>query len=124
VTETLEQKVQRVLRENVALIPYDARWPELFRSEKEHLLASFPRFIRRIEHFGSTAVPGLPAKPIVDMLIEVADLDVTRQRSHPYWKLRVTIISGVRPSATTSHPSTHGSSSATQPRTLVHTTCT
>jgi GrpB-like predicted nucleotidyltransferase (UPF0157 family) len=37
----------------------------------------------RIEHYGSTAVPGLAAKPIIDMLIEVTDLDTTRTRVAP-----------------------------------------
>lgn len=45
----------------------------------EHLLSCSPRdLIKRIEHFGSTAVPGLPAKPIVDILVEVTDLTETR----------------------------------------------
>jgi len=39
--------------------------------------------IRRIEHFGSTAVPGLAAKPIVDILVEVTDLNETRVRIAP-----------------------------------------
>jgi len=72
-----------VLREDVAVVPYDACWPDLFCSEKKHLLASFPQVIRRIEHFGSTAVPGLPAKPIVDMLIEVSDLDLAQLEIAP-----------------------------------------
>src|SRR5512142_555542 len=77
--ETLEERIQRVVRENIAIVAYDPRWPELFRKEKEHLLACLPSgLIRRMEHFGSTAVPGLAAKPIVDMLVEVADLNRTR----------------------------------------------
>ncbi|MBI5836459.1 MAG: GrpB family protein [Candidatus Eisenbacteria bacterium] len=73
--ETPEQRVQRVTREEVAIAPYDPAWPELFRQESEHLLSCLSReLIRRIEHFGSTAVPGLAAKPIVDMLVEVTDL--------------------------------------------------
>jgi len=68
----------------VAIVPYDPRWPELFRQEKEHLLACLPNeLIRRIEHFGSTAVPGLAAKPIVDMLVEVTDLEATKARIVP-----------------------------------------
>ena len=64
------------MREEVAIVPYDPHWPELFRMEKEHLLSCLPNeLIRRIEHFGSTAVPGLAAKPIVDILVEVTDLD-------------------------------------------------
>lgn len=39
--------------------------------------------VGRIEHFGSTAVPGLAAKPIIDMLVEVADLEATRARIVP-----------------------------------------
>ena len=70
--ETLEEKVARVVKEDVAVVPYDPRWPEMFQEEKEHLLSCLPNtLITRIEHFGSTAVPGLSAKPIVDMLIEV-----------------------------------------------------
>src|SRR5262249_61156337 len=52
--ETLEQRIQRVAQEDVAITPYDPRWPELFRQEKGHLLNCLPNeLIRRIEHFGS-----------------------------------------------------------------------
>jgi GrpB-like predicted nucleotidyltransferase (UPF0157 family) len=82
--ETLEQKVARVVKEEVAVVPYDPRWPERFAEEKRHLLACLPAdLIRRIEHFGSTAVPGLAAKPIVDLLVEVTSLDQTRERIAP-----------------------------------------
>lgn len=43
-------------------------WPELFEAEKAHLLAALGSQFIAIEHFGSTAVPGLDAKPIIDML--------------------------------------------------------
>jgi len=82
--ETPEQRIQRVVREEVAIAPYDPAWPRRFRAEREHLSACLPdELIRRIEHFGSTAVPGLAAKPIVDMLVEVTDLRATRVRVAP-----------------------------------------
>jgi GrpB-like predicted nucleotidyltransferase (UPF0157 family) len=82
--ETLEQRIQRVTREEVAIVPYDSRWPELFRRERDHLLSCLPNdLVRRVEHFGSTAVPGLAAKPIVDLLVEVTDLQATRVRIAP-----------------------------------------
>ena len=82
--ETLEQRIQRVVQEEVAVVPYDPRWPEMFRREKEHLLSCLPNdLIRRVEHFGSTAVPGLAAKPVVDVLVEVTDLRATRVRIAP-----------------------------------------
>jgi GrpB-like predicted nucleotidyltransferase (UPF0157 family) len=82
--ETPKQRVQRVVREKVALSPYDPAWPASFLSEKEHLLSCLPRdLVRRVQHFGSTAVPGLAAKPIVDILVEVTDLEATKVRIAP-----------------------------------------
>jgi len=82
--ETLEEKISRVVKEEVVLVAYDPRWPVMFEQERLHLLSCLPAgLIRRIEHFGSTAVPGLCAKPIVDMLVEVTSLEETRQRIAP-----------------------------------------
>lgn len=82
--ETPEQRIERVVREEIAIHPYDPRWPESFRREAEHLQSCLPaELVRRIEHFGSTAVPGLAAKPIVDILVEVTDLQATRERIAP-----------------------------------------
>jgi len=82
--ETLEEKIARVVKEDVAVVPYDPRWPEVFEQERLHLMACLPSGLaRRIEHFGSTAVPGLAAKPIVDILVEVTSLEDTRQRIAP-----------------------------------------
>jgi len=82
--ETLEQRIQRAVEEDVSVVPYDPRWPEQFRQEREHLLACLPReLIGRIEHFGSTAVHNLAAKPVIDILVEVTDLEATRMRIVP-----------------------------------------
>jgi len=82
--ETKQERVERVTGEEVVVRPYDFDWPESFRRERRHLLSCLPaELIRRVEHFGSTAVPGLAAKPIVDMLIEVTDLEDTKARIVP-----------------------------------------
>ncbi|NER80074.1 MAG: GrpB family protein [Leptolyngbya sp. SIO1D8] len=82
--ETLSQKIQRVLQDKIELVPYDPAWPQQFQQEKAHLLACLPsHLINRIEHFGSTAVPGLAAKPVVDMLVEVTSLAITREQVPP-----------------------------------------
>lgn len=82
--ETLEEKIARAVKEDIAVVPYDSRWPEMFEHERLHLLSCLPNdLLRRIEHFGSTAVPGLSAKPIVDILVEVASLDETKRRIVP-----------------------------------------
>ena len=82
--ETLEEKIARVLKEEVAVVPYDPRWPEMFEQERLHLMSCLPAdLVKRIEHFGSTAVPGLSAKPIVDILVEVTSLDETKRMIAP-----------------------------------------
>ncbi len=82
--ETLEEKIERVVREGIDVVPYDPIWPERFEQERHHLLSCLPAgLITRIEHFGSTAVAGLAAKPIVDILVEVTSLEETRERIAP-----------------------------------------
>lgn len=82
--ESPEERVRRVLAEPIEIVPWDPAWPEAFRREKEHLESCLPAdLVGRIEHFGSTAVPGLAAKPVVDMLVEVRDLEATRARIVP-----------------------------------------
>ncbi|MEM7385886.1 MAG: GrpB family protein [Verrucomicrobiota bacterium] len=77
--ETQDEKIARVLKDRVALVPWNPAWPVRFEEEKKHLMeVAAPGLIVRIEHFGSTAVPGLTAKPVIDMLIEVTCLEKTR----------------------------------------------
>jgi GrpB-like predicted nucleotidyltransferase (UPF0157 family) len=82
--ETLEDKIARVVKEEVAVVPYDPCWPEEFEQERLHLQSCLPAdLVKRIEHFGSTAVPGLSIKPIVDILVEITSLEETKQRIAP-----------------------------------------
>ena len=53
--------------EPVHLVDYDALWPTLFREEAKRLAEALPD--AAIEHIGSTAVPGMVAKPIVDIMV-------------------------------------------------------
>jgi len=62
-------------RRAIVIAPYDPAWPERFEVERERIAAALGPRALRIEHIGSTSVPGLAAKPIVDVLVEVASLD-------------------------------------------------
>jgi GrpB-like predicted nucleotidyltransferase (UPF0157 family) len=57
----------------IVLVAYDDRWPETFRTAAERVSDVLGDRALRIEHVGSTSVPGLAAKPIIDMLLAVAD---------------------------------------------------
>jgi GrpB-like predicted nucleotidyltransferase (UPF0157 family) len=59
----------------VRVVPYDRSWPERFEAERRRLRAALSGRAGRIEHFGSTAVPDLAAKPIVDILVEIDDIE-------------------------------------------------
>lgn len=57
----------------ITLVEYDSRWPELFEREAERVRSALGNKALQVEHVGSTSVPGLCAKPIIDMLLVVAD---------------------------------------------------
>jgi GrpB-like predicted nucleotidyltransferase (UPF0157 family) len=64
-----------VAADDVTLVPYDPAWPDLFAQEAARLrLVLDPTQVVGIEHFGSTAVPGLIAKPIIDILVAARSL--------------------------------------------------
>ena len=76
--------VARALQEHVEIVAYDPAWPQRFAAEAAHLRSLLPgELIGRIEHFGSTAVPGLSATPLIPMLVEVRTLEDVAQHIAP-----------------------------------------
>ncbi len=57
----------------ITLVAYDPRWPELFEREAKRIRSVLGNRVLQLEHVGSTSVPELCAKPIIDMLLVVAD---------------------------------------------------
>jgi GrpB-like predicted nucleotidyltransferase (UPF0157 family) len=62
-------------KRKIVIVDYDPAWPARFELERDRVARALGNAALRIEHFGSTAVPGLGAKPIVDVLVVVADPD-------------------------------------------------
>jgi GrpB-like predicted nucleotidyltransferase (UPF0157 family) len=62
-------------RDPVVVVPYDAAWPSRFRREARRLEVALRGATPVIEHIGSTSVPGLAAKPVIDLLVGVRSLD-------------------------------------------------
>jgi GrpB-like predicted nucleotidyltransferase (UPF0157 family) len=60
-----------VEKRTIEVVDYDPRWPELFQKHAAVLADALKEAAIRIEHIGSTSVPGLSAKPIIDMLLVV-----------------------------------------------------
>lgn len=63
-----------MMLESLQIVPYDPTWPKQFERERQRIAAAFGALARRIDHNGSTAVSGLPAKPVIDIQISVARL--------------------------------------------------
>lgn len=71
----------------VYLNSYDDKWPELAAKEIAAIRNVLPGINFEIEHIGSTAIPGLSAKPIIDLLIGVDDLTDAKQFVEPLEKI-------------------------------------
>jgi GrpB-like predicted nucleotidyltransferase (UPF0157 family) len=59
----------------VIVVPYDEAWPSLFEKERALIEGAIGRWVEEIEHVGSTAVTGLAAKPVIDIMVGVKSLD-------------------------------------------------
>jgi GrpB-like predicted nucleotidyltransferase (UPF0157 family) len=62
-------------KRTIEVVAYDPRWLEEFRKESHRISEVLTDQIVHIHHIGSTAVPGLKAKPVIDIMLEVKDVD-------------------------------------------------
>ncbi len=68
-------------RARVCVVPPDPTWKRHFEAEAEHIAGALGDLVSTIHHVGSTAVPGLCAKPIIDILLVVEDLHILDRRT-------------------------------------------
>ncbi|SFB22303.1 GrpB domain, predicted nucleotidyltransferase, UPF0157 family [Amycolatopsis marina] len=64
-----------VLDSTVTMVEYDPAWPALYEREADRIRRTLGERVLVLEHIGSTAVPGLCAKPRIDILLIVPDVD-------------------------------------------------
>lgn len=76
----------------LAVVSYDPEWPAIFERERAEIAACIGQHILRIEHAGSTSIPGMAGKPTVDILVGVRDWDEARVTFGPLadigWEFR------------------------------------
>jgi GrpB-like predicted nucleotidyltransferase (UPF0157 family) len=63
-----------VLRRKVRVVPHDPNWSSEFMAEAECIRSALGNVVVAIHHIGSTAISGISAKPIIDILLEVDDI--------------------------------------------------
>ncbi|WP_405164854.1 GrpB family protein [Nocardia sp. NBC_01499] len=64
-----------VEKRDIRIVDYHPTWPERFAGERDRIAAALGATARRIDHIGSTSVPGLAAKPIIDIQVSVPDIE-------------------------------------------------
>ena len=103
--------------DEIVIADYDPNWVKLFEREAKAIAKVLdPKLITRIEHFGSTSIPNLPAKPIIDIIIEVKSLTLAKQKaiaplellSYAYWQNnpdpnRMFFVKGLPPNSPRTH---------------------
>jgi GrpB-like predicted nucleotidyltransferase (UPF0157 family) len=62
-------------KNSVVLCPYSEEWETLFEREKENLYSSIKEYAMDIQHIGSTSIKGMYAKPIIDIIVVIKDLN-------------------------------------------------
>jgi len=67
----------------VQLVPYNPLWQTYFDAESHHLYAALGPYIKEIRHIGSTAIPGIYAKPILDIMVGLKDIADIRHCEAP-----------------------------------------
>jgi GrpB-like predicted nucleotidyltransferase (UPF0157 family) len=72
--------VEKYGTSSIVVSDYDTGWPRLFEKERASIKHALGSFALTIEHAGSTAVPGLPSKPIIDLLVAVPSVEEAKQR--------------------------------------------
>jgi GrpB-like predicted nucleotidyltransferase (UPF0157 family)/predicted RNA-binding protein associated with RNAse of E/G family len=71
------------VKRSVRIVDYDPRWPAIYAREKDRILRAVANRPVAIEHVGSTAVPGLAAKPIIDIMVAVRKLSAANECIQP-----------------------------------------
>ena len=77
-SETSNQFPLGLKRGELRVSPYREEWKNLFEIEKKNIEKAIGDYIEDIQHVGSTSIPGMPAKPILDIAIAVKDFEEAR----------------------------------------------
>ncbi len=76
----------------IKIVPYDSAWPSLFEAEAAGIREAMRGLALRVEHVGSTSVPGLAAKPVIDIQVSVATLEPLGMYAEPLAELGYTHV--------------------------------
>jgi len=68
-------------------VTYNPTWPTLFTEERNRILEAVGQWVEEVEHVGSTAIPGLDAKPVIDLMVGLEDIAYAHSSVEPLTNL-------------------------------------
>ncbi len=70
-----KRNISRTYKRRVGIVSYNPNWKEIYKEESKKIKNVLSDIIVDIHHIGSTAIPGIKAKPVIDILVEVKDIE-------------------------------------------------
>ncbi len=67
--------MKTALRYKVEIAPYDLHWPIIYRGEANRIKKALGGYLKAMYHIGSTSIPGMPAKPVIDIMLVLDNVD-------------------------------------------------
>ena len=77
-----KRNISKTDRRRVGVVSYNPNWKEMYKEESEKIKNVLSDIIIDIHHIGSTAIPGIKAKSVIDILVEVKDIEGVDQYNH------------------------------------------
>jgi len=77
-----KRNISKTDKRRVGVVSYNSNWKEMYKEESEKIKNVLSDIIINIHHIGSTAIPGIKAKPVIDILVEVKYIEGADQYNH------------------------------------------
>jgi len=77
-----KRNISKTDKRRVEVVSYNSNWKKMYKEESEKIKNTLNDIIIDIHHIGSTAIPGIKAKPVIDILAEVKDIEAVDQYNH------------------------------------------
>ena len=77
-----KRDISKIDKRRVEVVSYNPNWREMYKEESEKIKNILNDIVIDIHHIGSTAIPGIKAKPVIDILVEVKDIEGVDQYNH------------------------------------------
>ena len=77
-----KRNISKIDKRSLGVVSYNSNWKDMYKEESEKIKNVLSDIIIDIHHIGSTAIPGIKAKPVIDILVEVKDIERVDQYSH------------------------------------------